>query len=86
MLGNILSAPTFHANIWGLNLWSIPFQLGNAERPSWAALIPAVMALAAVGGGALALRCRKGDLGLSVLAGCLWLLIILAASRWTTSS
>ena len=86
MLGNILSAPTFHANIWGLNLWSIPFQLGNAERPSWAALIPVVMALAAIGGGALALRCRTGDLGLSVLAGCLWLLVILAASRWTTSS
>jgi hypothetical protein len=86
MLGNVLSAPTFHPNVWGLNLWSIPFQLGNAEPPSWAALIPAVMALAAVGGGALALRYRTGDLGLSVLAGCLWLLVILAASRWTTSS
>jgi hypothetical protein len=86
MLGNVLSAPTFHQNVWGLNLWSIPFQLGNADLPAWAALIPAVMVLAAVGGGAFALRYQTGDLGLSVLAGCLWLLVILAVSRWTTSS
>jgi hypothetical protein len=84
MLANIVSAPTFHPNIWGLNIWSIPFQLGL--QPAWPPTIPAVMLLAALGGAAFAFRFSGDDLGTAVTAGCVWLLAVVVVSRWTTSA
>ncbi len=84
MLGNIVSAPTFHPNVWGLNVWSIPFQLGF--EPTWPATIPAVMLAAGLAGAVFALRFGGDDLGTAVTAGCVWLLAVVVVSRWTTSA
>ncbi|MGP6155948.1 MAG: hypothetical protein ACLPYS_00160 [Vulcanimicrobiaceae bacterium] len=84
LVGNIVSAPTFHPNIWGLNLWSFPFQLGI--EPTWPLTIPAVMLLTALAGAVFAFRVGGEDLGSGVAAGCIWLLAVVLVSRWTTSA
>lgn len=84
MLGNILAAPTFHPNVWGLNVWSVPSQLGL--QPSWPPTIPLVMLAAALAGAVFAFRFSGADLGSAVSVGCLWLLAVVVVSRWTTSA
>lgn len=84
MLLNVAAAPAFHPNIWGLNVWTLGFQLGSV--PTWDGTIPAVMLATAVAGGVFAFRFGGADLGKSVAAGCLWLLAVVVVSRWTTSS
>jgi hypothetical protein len=84
MIANVVSAPTFHPNIWGLNVWSIPYQLG--VEPRWALTIPAVMLAMGIAGALFAFRFGGQDLGSGVVAGCVWLLAVVFVSRWTTSA